>query len=167
VDTTSYYEKVNRSARLTLFVNDYNVKGNRSNGPGVIPPPPAKQVHIVSDEDSSDDERPAKHRARQSAELPWDLPTCACDECRSRRPHPPEGFPWARYDVLDPRNPHPADQKNEDLLRHRWFLCSSELWGLVLKTRKWGQSRLFIRKRPYFVAAWTSANRLSKQSFLT
>ncbi|KAI0376345.1 hypothetical protein F5Y04DRAFT_285993 [Hypomontagnella monticulosa] len=67
------------------------------------------------------------------------LAKCTCEDCRGRRVHPPPGFPWASYDLIDP-------SVEEDLaieatgvrdVNHRYLLCASVLWGFVLKSRDW------------------------------
>lgn len=67
------------------------------------------------------------------------LSVCSCDDCRGKRVHPPPGFQWAAYDLIDPKatttlempeGPHGKD--------HRYMLCSHRLFGFVFKSRKWG-----------------------------
>ncbi|KAK7971588.1 hypothetical protein PG989_016604 [Apiospora arundinis] len=66
------------------------------------------------------------------------LSVCSCDDCRGKRVHPPPGFQWAAYDLIDPKatttlempeGPHGKD--------HRYMLCSHRLFGFVFKSRKW------------------------------
>ena len=75
-----------------------------------------------------------------------DLAKCQCDECLGRRPHPPTGFPWTQYDILDPNvdtdleihgTPHDS--------QHRYLLCGRYLKGFNLKTKKWGKLTSVMR----------------------
>ncbi|KAI1504177.1 hypothetical protein F5X99DRAFT_372745 [Biscogniauxia marginata] len=66
------------------------------------------------------------------------LSTCPCEECKGQRTHPPSGFRWAQYDVLDPRKDKNLETDGlREPLRHRYLLCPRELRGLVLKSRNW------------------------------
>ncbi|KAJ4247113.1 hypothetical protein NW762_013251 [Fusarium torreyae] len=66
------------------------------------------------------------------------LSKCQCEDCRGLRPHPPHGFPWVNYDILDPT-------VDKDLTlpgapegpRHRYLLCGRLLKGFDLKSRTW------------------------------
>ena len=69
------------------------------------------------------------------------LTNCLCDACHGLRPHPPDGFPWALYNVIDPLvGQKLEDPKNPNGPNHRYLLCERTLWGLFLETRKWGQA---------------------------
>ncbi|KAI1479212.1 hypothetical protein F4774DRAFT_138082 [Daldinia eschscholtzii] len=67
------------------------------------------------------------------------LARCPCEDCHGRRPHPPVGFRWSSYDLLDPlvdKDLDEAETGGEDA-GHRYLLCSSALYGFVLKSRTW------------------------------
>ena len=63
---------------------------------------------------------------------------CSCELCRGLRPHPPFGFRWTEYDMIDRRVQVSleTDGSQESPL-HRYLLCSSLLYGLALKYRQW------------------------------
>ncbi|KAI1123362.1 hypothetical protein F5Y10DRAFT_251962 [Nemania abortiva] len=66
-----------------------------------------------------------------------DLAICPCEKCLGRRPHPPKGFPWAEYDMIDPEHDDlelPDGYEDKD---HRYLLCSGVLMGFALKSRTW------------------------------
>ncbi|KAK8024477.1 P-loop containing nucleoside triphosphate hydrolase [Apiospora rasikravindrae] len=66
------------------------------------------------------------------------LSVCSCDDCRGKRAHPPPGFQWKDYDLIDP-----LTTQNLELpgglhgINHRYLLCSRRLFGFVFKSRKW------------------------------
>ncbi|KAI0017745.1 ATPase [Xylariomycetidae sp. FL0641] len=66
------------------------------------------------------------------------LVTCSCDRCHNLRPHPSMDFPWADYDIIDPKKEASlelhGDAVQED---HRYLLCPRHIYGFVLKTRSW------------------------------
>ncbi|CAF3451924.1 unnamed protein product [Fusarium graminearum] len=68
------------------------------------------------------------------------LSKCQCEDCRGLRPHPPSGFPWVDYDILDPSVEKdltiPGAKEGS---RHRYLLCGRLLRGFDLKTRTWVQ----------------------------
>ncbi|ESU07861.1 hypothetical protein FGSG_02425 [Fusarium graminearum PH-1] len=68
------------------------------------------------------------------------LSKCQCEDCRGLRPHPPSGFPWVDYDILDPSVEKdltiPGAREGS---RHRYLLCGRLLRGFDLKTRTWVQ----------------------------
>lgn len=51
---------------------------------------------------------------------------CQCEECHGRRPHPPHGFPWTHYDILNPAV--------------EYMLCDAFLQGFDLECRAWGKA---------------------------
>ncbi|KAK8009946.1 hypothetical protein PG990_008911 [Apiospora arundinis] len=62
---------------------------------------------------------------------------CPCETCRGKRPHPPKGFPWADYDLIDPEADDlllPESYPDRD---HRFLLCSGILMGFALRSRMW------------------------------
>ena len=80
------------------------------------------------------------------------LSVCSCDDCRGKRAHPPPGFQWTDYDLIDPLTtqtlelPGGPHGKN-----HRYLLCSRRLFGFVFKSRKWGEYSCFF---DLFVTSW-------------
>ncbi|KAK8071311.1 P-loop containing nucleoside triphosphate hydrolase [Apiospora hydei] len=66
------------------------------------------------------------------------LSVCSCDDCLGKRVHPPPGFQWAAYDLIDPRVTKtlelPGSSHGKD---HRYLLCSRRLFGFVFKSRRW------------------------------
>lgn len=73
-------------------------------------------------------------------DLGEELAKCYCEDCKGYRPHPPEDFPWTRYDLIDPL----VDQDLEipgsiNGSRHRYALCARLLHGFDLKSRSWGK----------------------------
>ncbi|OBS28477.1 hypothetical protein FPOA_02414 [Fusarium poae] len=68
------------------------------------------------------------------------LSKCQCEDCRGLRPHPPPGFPWIDYDILDPIVEKdltiPGAKEGPG---HRYILCGRLLRGFDLKTRTWVQ----------------------------
>ncbi|KAH8667874.1 P-loop containing nucleoside triphosphate hydrolase protein [Ilyonectria robusta] len=71
-------------------------------------------------------------------DLGEELAKCYCEDCKGYRPHPPEDFPWTRYDLIDPL----VDQDLEipgsiNGSRHRYALCARLLHGFDLKSRSW------------------------------
>ncbi|RGP61609.1 p-loop containing nucleoside triphosphate hydrolase [Fusarium sporotrichioides] len=68
------------------------------------------------------------------------LSKCQCEGCRGLRPHPPPGFPWIDYDILDPTIDKDLTIPDaEEGPRHRYLLCGRLLRGFDLKTRTWVQ----------------------------
>ncbi|KAI1363289.1 hypothetical protein F5Y08DRAFT_354458 [Xylaria arbuscula] len=68
------------------------------------------------------------------------LPKCYCDICQGQRPHPPKGFRWEAYDVLDPfQNRNLETDGSGEPPNHRYLLCNHYVWGLMLKTRTWAR----------------------------
>ncbi|KAI0108998.1 hypothetical protein GGR51DRAFT_513990 [Nemania sp. FL0031] len=66
------------------------------------------------------------------------LPKCYCEECKGQRSHPPTGFRWANYDVLDPFKGEGLETDgSKEPRNHRYLLCNRRVWGLMLKTRTW------------------------------
>ncbi|KAF7518675.1 hypothetical protein G7054_g13374 [Neopestalotiopsis clavispora] len=66
------------------------------------------------------------------------LALCQCEECLGCRPHPPSGFRWSTYDVIDPRKVKSLETNSgPEPRKHRYLLCPRELHGLILKTRTW------------------------------
>ncbi|KAK7926599.1 hypothetical protein PG985_003597 [Apiospora marii] len=66
------------------------------------------------------------------------LAICSCETCRGCRPHPPKGFRWTDYDIINPETDDlrlPEGHPDRD---HRYLLCSGKLKGFSLKTRTWG-----------------------------
>lgn len=65
---------------------------------------------------------------------------CQCEDCRGLRPHPPHGFPWTQYDILDPTVEQDLEipGASEGSL-HRYLLCQRRLPGFDLKSRTWGK----------------------------
>ncbi|KAK6839088.1 hypothetical protein PG987_004954 [Apiospora arundinis] len=109
------------------------------------PPPPPPQPY-----DTFDYPPPAKYFLRPQPSYD-DIPVvgdvgdmgegrsvCACDECHGKRVHPPPGFLWKDYDLIDP-----STTKNLELPggmdgpNHRYLLCSRRLFGFVFKSRDW------------------------------
>jgi hypothetical protein len=80
--------------------------------------------------------------------FPGDVPSdgdgsvrCSCELCQGRRPHPPPGFRWTSYDGIDPKTQDSLeDSTGTEPPFHKYLLCSRELRGLALKTRKWGEN---------------------------
>ncbi|KAI0454812.1 hypothetical protein F5B21DRAFT_474339 [Xylaria acuta] len=66
-----------------------------------------------------------------------DLAICACEKCLGRRPHPPKGFPWAEYDLIDPKHADLELSDGHKDKEHRYLLCSGLLMGFALKSRTW------------------------------
>ncbi|KAK7409221.1 hypothetical protein QQX98_008597 [Neonectria punicea] len=63
---------------------------------------------------------------------------CQCDECLGFRPHPPTGFRWAHYDLLNPHDEKDLEMSGAaDGPRHRYLLCGRSLYGFDLKSRTW------------------------------
>ncbi|KAI1125320.1 hypothetical protein F5Y10DRAFT_284378 [Nemania abortiva] len=68
------------------------------------------------------------------------LSKCYCEECKGQRSHPPIGFRWATYDVLNPFRDRDLETDGlKEPRKHRYLLCNQELWGLMLKTRTWAR----------------------------
>ncbi|CEI66320.1 hypothetical protein FVEN_g4294 [Fusarium venenatum] len=68
------------------------------------------------------------------------LSKCQCEDCRGLRPHPPPGFPWVDYDILDPNVQKDLTISSaEEGPGHRYLLCGRLLRGFDLKTRTWVQ----------------------------
>lgn len=94
---------------------------------------------------------PPPHPATLPASGP--LAKCQCEECHGRRPHPPHGFPWTNYDILDP-----AVEKDltlpggRDGPLHRYLLCDRLLHGFDLKSRTWGKKPGKAAKKPLHFA---------------
>ncbi|KAI1445619.1 P-loop containing nucleoside triphosphate hydrolase protein [Annulohypoxylon stygium] len=65
------------------------------------------------------------------------LAICQCEKCLGGRPHPPKNFPWAEYDMIDPRHGDLELPENYPDRQHRYLLCSGRLMGLALRTRTW------------------------------
>lgn len=88
------------------------------------------------------------------------LSVCSCDDCRGKRVHPPPGFQWVAYDLIDPKAtrslelPGGAHGNN-----HRYLLCSHRLFGFVFKSRKWGK---WFCTRPSLSSSNTLLSRGSK-----
>lgn len=75
------------------------------------------------------------------ADLGMGLSACSCDDCRGKRVHPPPGFQWADYDLINPLTTASLDlPEGPNGTKHRYLLCSRRLFGFVFKSRKWGQS---------------------------
>lgn len=69
------------------------------------------------------------------------LALCPCEQCLGCRAHPPSGFRWSKYDVIDPWKTKDLETENQDESpRHRYLLCSQSLHGLILKSRTWGKN---------------------------
>ncbi|RYP65063.1 hypothetical protein DL770_009078 [Monosporascus sp. CRB-9-2] len=67
-----------------------------------------------------------------------ELAKCSCEECHGLRPHPPTGFMWARYDLIDPFTEADLTLEGSEYgLMHRYLLCEDLLYGFVLKSRTW------------------------------
>ncbi|KAI1741308.1 hypothetical protein F4680DRAFT_416366 [Xylaria scruposa] len=66
-----------------------------------------------------------------------DLAICPCENCLGRRPHPPKGFPWAKYDMINPRYTDLKLSDGHEDEEHRYLLCSGFLMGFALKSRTW------------------------------
>ncbi|KAJ4232954.1 hypothetical protein NW757_013739 [Fusarium falciforme] len=100
-------------------VNDFGVRSTVGNGMPPLPPGPQPM--------------PTENREDRVAK-------CQCEECCGMRPHPPHGFPWTRYDILDP-----TVEKNLEIPGaiegplHRYLLCDHLLHGFDLKSRTWVQ----------------------------
>ncbi|PLB36595.1 P-loop containing nucleoside triphosphate hydrolase protein [Aspergillus candidus] len=74
------------------------------------------------------------------ADMGEDLGNCVCDTCLGLRPHPPPGFRWADYDLLDPSVTVNLELPgSREGARHRYLLCSRLLYGFVFKSRKWAE----------------------------
>lgn len=71
-----------------------------------------------------------------------ELAKCQCEECLGLRPHPPTGFRWAHYDLLDPHVEKDLEIPGAaEGPRHRYLLCGRLLHGFDLKSRTWGTFR--------------------------
>ncbi|KAK8867396.1 P-loop containing nucleoside triphosphate hydrolase protein [Apiospora arundinis] len=73
---------------------------------------------------------------------------CPCETCRGKRPHPPKGFPWADYDLIDPEADDlqlPESYPDRD---HRFLLCSGILMGFALRSRTWGEFNITQHETP-------------------
>ncbi|KAK7917808.1 hypothetical protein PG985_011416 [Apiospora marii] len=63
---------------------------------------------------------------------------CSCDDCRGKRVHPPPGFQWVAYDLIDPKTTRTLDLAGSPHGRdHRYLLCSHRVFGFVFKSRRW------------------------------
>ena len=81
----------------------------------------------------------------QIEDMGEELGKCTCEECYGQRPHPPTNFRWNKYDLLDPavdKNLE-VDVNGIDPPRHRYFICSNHLYGLILKSRTWGEFQTY------------------------
>ncbi|KAI1337703.1 hypothetical protein F5Y15DRAFT_408041 [Xylariaceae sp. FL0016] len=66
------------------------------------------------------------------------LVDCPCEKCHGCRPHPPNGFPYMLYDVIDPKSEDSLQLNDEPRMTdHRYLLCSRRLYGFSLKLRSW------------------------------
>lgn len=66
------------------------------------------------------------------------LALCPCEECLGCRAHPPSGFRWSKYDVINPWKIKSLETEGgSEPPKHRYLLCPRELFGLVLKSRIW------------------------------
>ncbi|KAK3489913.1 P-loop containing nucleoside triphosphate hydrolase protein [Neurospora crassa] len=68
------------------------------------------------------------------------LAKCPCEECHGFRPHPPHGFPWTDYDLMNPHKLKVSDLKLPDHFpdpEHRYLLCNRRLFGFDLRSRNW------------------------------
>ncbi|EGO55981.1 hypothetical protein NEUTE1DRAFT_124269 [Neurospora tetrasperma FGSC 2508] len=68
------------------------------------------------------------------------LAKCPCEQCHGFRPHPPHGFPWTDYDLLNPHKMEVSDLKLPDHCpdpEHRYLLCNRRLFGFDLRSRYW------------------------------
>ena len=54
--------------------------------------------------------------------------------------HPRVNFPWARYDIIDPKGQKSLEliESSGKISRHRYLLCTHRLAGFVLRSRTWG-----------------------------
>ncbi|KAK7972492.1 hypothetical protein PG988_006626 [Apiospora saccharicola] len=116
------------------------------------PPPPPPPRYAYGDEDYDTDvsyreDTPKSPSYKdipvlgEIADLGEGLSACSCDDCRGKRVHPPPGFQWTDYDLINPTTTTslelPGGSHGKD---HRYFLCSRRLFGFVFKSRKWGRS---------------------------
>jgi hypothetical protein len=73
------------------------------------------------------------------------LALCPCEECLGCRAHPPDGFRWSDYDVIDPwKTKNLETNGSPEPSRHRYLLCPRKLHGLVLKSRTWGNHSIVL-----------------------
>lgn len=72
------------------------------------------------------------------------LAMCPCVECVLRRPHPPKGFRWGLYDVLDPAKVKDLTlEDSPEGSMHRYMFCNWRTSGFVLNSRTWGKFYAF------------------------
>ncbi|KAL0465269.1 P-loop containing nucleoside triphosphate hydrolase protein [Neurospora intermedia] len=65
---------------------------------------------------------------------------CPCEQCHGFRPHPPHGFPWTDYNLLNPHKLEVSDLKLPDHFpdpEHRYLVCNQSLFGFDLRSRNW------------------------------
>ncbi|RGP77951.1 p-loop containing nucleoside triphosphate hydrolase [Fusarium longipes] len=113
-----------------------------------------------TDSSSTDDERTDRIRRRLAPRLGpkpkyvrdmggKGLSKCQCEDCRGLRPHPPHGFPWVDYDILDPAVDKDLTKPGAtEGPKHRYLLCGRLLKGFDLKTRTWVQLDVAYCKPP-------------------
>ncbi|KAK8102066.1 hypothetical protein PG984_015212 [Apiospora sp. TS-2023a] len=115
------------------------------------PPPPPRRYPYGDDDYDSDvsyqEDTPKSPSYKdipilgEIADLGEGLSACSCDDCCGKRVHPPPGFQWTDYDLINPTTTTslelPGCSHGKD---HRYFLCSRRLFGFVFKSRKWGKS---------------------------
>ncbi|KAK3947203.1 hypothetical protein QBC32DRAFT_355048 [Pseudoneurospora amorphoporcata] len=65
------------------------------------------------------------------------LARCPCEECHGFRPHPPQGFPWTHYDLLDPVKNEDLELSGAEDPEHRYLLCGRKVFGFDLRSREW------------------------------
>ncbi|KAI1081971.1 P-loop containing nucleoside triphosphate hydrolase protein [Whalleya microplaca] len=104
-----------------------------------------KQKHTdkKKKKDGSDDSDNESDQTEMKPQLVEDfgfgLALCPCPTCLGLRPHPPPGFIWTKYDLIDPSNETTLELSDgpEEDIKHRYLLCSKRLMGFALKSRSW------------------------------